>query len=104
MYAVVRTGGKQYRLEAGDTFEIEKIPGNLGEAVTFSEVLFVADDDKIKLGQPLVKGASVVAEIVAQKRGEKLKIFKKIRRHGKQLRKGHRQELTRIRVREIVAG
>lgn len=103
MFAVVRTGGKQYRVEKGDLVDIEKISGDKGQVITFGEILLVADGEQIRVGQPLVAGASVSAEIVEQKRGPKERIFKKIRRHGKQLRKGHRQELTRVRVTEITA-
>ena len=104
MYAVVRTGGKQYRVEPGALLEVERIEGNKGDAIKLEDVLLVGSDESVTVGQPLVKGAAVNAQIVEQKRGEKLRIFKKIRRHGKQLRKGHRQELTRIRISDIVAG
>jgi large subunit ribosomal protein L21 len=103
MYAVVRTGGKQYRVETGTVFEVERLLGEKGDTVNLSEVLFVSSGEKVVVGTPLVAGAQVKVEIVEQKRGPKLKIFKKIRRHGKQLRKGHRQELTRVRVQEILA-
>jgi large subunit ribosomal protein L21 len=103
MYAVVRTGSKQYRVETGTVFEVERLLGEKGDTVNLSEVLFVSNGDKVVVGTPLVAGAQVKVEIVEQKRGPKLKIFKKIRRHGKQLRKGHRQELTRVRVQEILA-
>lgn len=103
MYAVVRTGSKQYRVETGTVFEVERLLGEKGDTVNLSEVLFVSSGDKVVVGTPLVAGAQVKVEIVEQKRGPKLKIFKKIRRHGKQLRKGHRQELTRVRVQEILA-
>ena len=103
MYAVVRTGGKQYRVEQGAVLEIEKISGNKGEALTFNEVLLVADDAGTKVGQPLVSGASVTAEIIEQKKGPKLEVFKKITRVGKQWHKGHRQQLTRVRITQITA-
>jgi large subunit ribosomal protein L21 len=104
MYAVLRTGGKQYRVENGAVVDIEKIPGDKGASIKFEEVLLIGDEASVKVGQPLVSGASVNAEIVEQTKGEKQKIFKKIRRHGKQLRKGHRQQLTRVRVQEIIVG
>ena len=107
MYAVIKTGGKQYLVEPGMTLEVEKLAGEKGEAISFKDVLFVSsgklgeDGAKVTIGQPSVKAASVSAEIVAQTKGDKLKIFKKRKRHGYQLRKGHRQELTRIQIKEI---
>lgn len=117
MYAVIKTGGKQYLVEPGMTLEVEKLEGEKGQSVSFNEVLLVssgkissgkisshelgADDTKVTIGQPSVKSASVSAEIVSQTKGEKLKIFKKRKRHGYQLRKGHRQELTRVQIKEI---
>jgi large subunit ribosomal protein L21 len=102
MYAVVKTGGKQYRVEPGNVLDVERIEGSVGNVVTFSEVLLVEKDGKVTLGKPAVKGASVTAHITAQKRGPKLVIFKKLRRHGQQLKKGHRQELTTVRIESIV--
>src|SRR5690606_33481893 len=98
MYAVVRTGGKQYKVTPGCALEIEKVEGSVGDVVELKEVLLVSNDSKINVGTPLVDGARVTCEIVQQTKGEKKIIFKKIRRHGKQLKKGHRQQLTRIRV------
>lgn len=103
MYAVVKTGGKQYKVSQGTVLEVEKLIGSKGDAVLLEEVLLVADGDSIKVGQPLVAGAKVSAEIVAQKRTAKVTIFKKIRRQGKQLKKGHRQDVTRIKINEITA-
>lgn len=102
MYAVVKTGGKQYRAEPGMILEVERIEGSVGEVVTLSDVLLVSKDGKVTLGQPMIKGVSVTAHITEQKRGPKLIIFKKLRRHGQQLKKGHRQELTALRVESIV--
>lgn len=104
MFAVVRTGGKQYRVEQGSVFDVEKLSGEVGDAVEFDEVLLIADGENVKVGRPVVEGAKIAAEIVAQHRGPKAIIFKKIRRHGKQLTKGHRQYLTRVRVKEITEG
>ena len=103
MFAVIRTGGKQYRVETDALLDIERLPGEAGEKVQFEDVLLVGDEKAYKVGQPNVKGAKVAAEIVEQKRGEKVIIFKKIRRQGKQLKKGHRQELTRVRIGKISA-
>lgn len=101
MYAVIKTGGKQYKVEPGSVVEIEKLLGEVGDKVELNEVLMVAKDSDIRIGQPRVKGAKVVAQIVEQKKGEKKFIFKKIRRQGKQLNKGHRQKLTRVKINEI---
>lgn len=101
MYAVVRTGGKQYKVETGSVVDVETLPGEAGDAITLEDVLLVGEGDEVRVGQPLVQGAAVKAKIIQHKRGPKLVIFKKIRRKGKQLKKGHRQELTRIRIEEI---
>ncbi len=103
MYAVIRTGGKQYRVEAGMRVDVEKLEGEVGDSITFGDVLLVGDTDKATVGSPLVSGAKVVAKILEQHRGPKLRVFKKIRRQGKQLRKGHRQSLTRVQVMEVVS-
>lgn len=103
MYAVVKTGGKQYKVESGTVLDIEKIDGSSGDSLEFNEVLLVADGENVKIGQPVLEGAKVSAEIITQKRGPKVVIFKKIRRQGKQLKKGHRQDLTRIKIKEISA-
>ncbi len=98
MYAVIKTGGKQYKVEVGTMVDVELLEGQKGDTVTFSDILLVGDESGAKVGQPTVSGASVSAQIVDQVRGPKLIAFKKIRRHGKQLKKGHRQNLTRLRV------
>lgn len=100
MYAVIRTGGKQYRVAPGDILEIERLPGDAGAAVTFSEVL--ATDGKI--GAPLVAGASVAAEILTQHRADKVIAFKKKRRKNTHRKRGHRQHLTRVKINSISAG
>lgn len=102
MYAVIRTGGKQYRVAPDDVLDIEKIPGEAGDTVEFSEVLLVGGDGEPQLGAPLVAGASVAAELVEQHRGEKIIIFKKKRRQNYRRKNGHRQSLTLIRVTEIL--
>jgi large subunit ribosomal protein L21 len=103
MFAVIRTGAKQYKVEQGSIIEIERIEGPVGQSLEISDVLLVSSDGDIKIGQPVVEGASVTAEIVEQKRAKKVIIYKKLRRHGKRLKKGHRQELTRICVKSINA-
>ncbi|WP_062226951.1 50S ribosomal protein L21 [Aureimonas frigidaquae] len=98
MFAVIKTGGKQYRVAANDEFEIERVAGNAGDSVSFSEVLMVGTS----IGAPFVAGASVVAEIVEQTRGAKVISFKKRRRQNSKRKRGHRQELTLIRINEIL--
>ena len=100
MFAVIRTGGKQYKVAPGDVLEVERLPGEAGSAVTFGEVLIAGG----KVGTPLVKGASVAAEIVAQERGEKVVAFKKKRRKNTHRKRGHRQHFTRVKITEISAG
>ena len=104
MFAVIRTGGKQYRVAAGDEIKVEKLPAEAGQTVEFDEVL-VLGGDKPTVGAPLVEGAAVRAEVVEQTRGPKVVSFKKRRRkHGSKRIKGHRQHLTLVRVTEIVGG
>jgi large subunit ribosomal protein L21 len=98
MFAVIKTGGKQYRVVANDEFTIERIPGEAGDAVSFSEVLMVGTS----IGAPFVAGASVAAEIVEQTRGPKVISFKKRRRQNSKRTRGHRQDLTLIRIGEIL--
>jgi large subunit ribosomal protein L21 len=102
MYAVIRTGGKQYRVTEGQTLRVEKLPGSAGDKVTFGEVLLVGGDTP-KIGQPLVKGASVSAEIKAQDRGPKLVIFKFRRRKNYRRKTGHRQPYTELKITGISA-
>ena len=104
MYAVIKTGGKQYRVAADDIIEIEKISGAVGDTVQFAEVLMVAGEGSAEIGKPLVSGASVVGEVTEQGRGAKIIIFKKRRRHNYRRKKGHRQELTTVRITEILTG
>jgi large subunit ribosomal protein L21 len=101
MFAVIRTGGKQYRVAAEDTVLVDRLAGEAGDQVTIPDVLMLGGDQPT-LGAPLVGGASVVAEIVEQKRGPKLIIFKKRRRQNSRRRNGHRQDLTLIKVTEIL--
>ncbi len=103
MYAVIKTGGKQYRVAAGDKIQIEKLDGNPGDQVNFTEVLMVGGDGAVNIGAPHVAGASVVAEIASQDRGPRVIIFKKRRRKHYRRRNGHRQDLTSVTIREIRA-
>lgn len=98
MYAVIRTGGKQYKVEEGTVLNIEKLEVAAGDNVEIDDVLLVSDGSETKVGRPNVDGAKVNLEVVDQIRGPKQIIFKKIRRHGKQLKKGHRQNLTTVKV------
>jgi len=102
MFAVIKTGGKQYRVAANETLEVEKIAGEAGDKVAFKEVLMLGGDE-LKLGTPLVSGAAVLAEIVEQKRGRKVIIFKKRRRQNSRRKNGHRQEFTLVRITDILA-
>jgi large subunit ribosomal protein L21 len=98
MYAVIKTGGKQYRVAPGEKIKIEQIPADVGAQIVLDQVLMVGDGDAVKLGNPLVAGASVQATVIAHGRGEKVKIFKMRRRKHYQKTQGHRQNYTEIRV------
>jgi large subunit ribosomal protein L21 len=104
MYAVIRTGGKQYRVAANDVLDIEKIPGEAGDVVEFTDVLMIAGEGKSEIGAPLVSGATVAAELVEHRRGEKIIIFKKKRRQNYRRKNGHRQSLTTVRITDILTG
>jgi len=101
MFAVIRTGGKQYRVAAEDVIKVDKVKGSPGEIVQFGEVLVVGGDS-VTLGQPTISGASVAAEVLEQGRGPKIIAFKKRRRKNSRRKRGHRQEFTLIRVTEIL--
>ena len=103
MYAVLETGGKQYRVTAGDKVEVELLPAEVGQPVTFDRVLLVNRDGQVSVGSPTVAGAKVVADVLEHKRGVKEVIWKMKRRKGYHKKKGHRQELTVIQVKEIQA-
>jgi large subunit ribosomal protein L21 len=105
MHAVIKTGGKQYRVAANDIIEIEKVPAEVGETVAFPEVLMVSGDGTATIiGTPMIAGALVSAEVVEQTRGDKVIIFKKRRRHNYRRKKGHRQELSFVRITEVLTG
>ncbi|HEX9620939.1 MAG TPA: 50S ribosomal protein L21 [Polyangiaceae bacterium] len=97
-YAVIRTGGKQYRVSAGDTVRVEKLPGDRGGRVVFDQVLLVGEEASTKVGEPLVKGAKVEGEIIEQGRGEKLIVFKFRRRKRYRRKAGHRQSFTAVKI------
>jgi large subunit ribosomal protein L21 len=104
MFAVLKTGGKQYRVAANQILTVEKLAAEAGETVEFSEILMLGGDD-LKVGAPFVPGATVKAEVLEQLRGEKVISFKKRRRkHSSQRKRGHRQYLTRVRITDILGG
>lgn len=104
MYAVVKTGGKQYRVAAGDILEVEKLDGDVGDSITLDEVLLVANGDNVTVGRPMVEGASVTARITGQHRGKKIMVFRYRPKKRIRVRRGHRQHLTRLEVETINAG
>lgn len=104
MFAVIKTGGKQYKVAADDVLKIEKLEGEAGEIVTFEDVLMVGDGADVTIGAPLVDGAVVAAEFVETKKQRTVIIFKKNRRHKYRRRNGHRQLLTTVRITEILTG
>ena len=103
MFAVIKTGGKQYRVAANEKITVMRLDGEAGEKVTFGEVLMVGDGDNMQIGAPLISGASVVGEIVEQERGPKVIAFKKRRRKNSKRKRGHRQDLTIVRITGITA-
>jgi large subunit ribosomal protein L21 len=102
MYAVIRTGGKQYRVTEGDRLRVERLPGDVGAEVEFSEVLMIGGE-KVAVGKPLVAGAKVKAQITAQDRGKKIIVFKFRRRKNYRRKRGHRQYFTELKITGIQA-
>ncbi|MBN1621232.1 MAG: 50S ribosomal protein L21 [Endomicrobiales bacterium] len=102
MYAIVQTGGKQYKVEKGSTILVERLPGQTGEEVVLDNILLLSGDDKVSIGRPKVEGAKVVAEVVRQTRGSKVIIFKKRSKKGYKKTQGHRQNLTELKIKDIV--
>ncbi|CAE6705597.1 50S ribosomal protein L21 [Candidatus Nitrotoga fabula] len=103
MYAVIKTGGKQYRVVEGQTLKVETVAGEIGHAIVLDKVLMVGNGDTVSVGQPLLAGATVNATIVSNGRGEKIRIFKMRRRKHYQKHQGHRQNFTEIRIDRISA-
>ena len=101
MYAIIETGSKQYRVEKNAVLSVEKLNAEKGKAVKFDRVLFASNGDKISVGTPVLKGATVTGEVVEQYKGEKVISFKKRRRHGYQRTRGHRQHLTKVKITDI---
>ena len=103
MYAVIKTGGKQYRVAAGQKLKIEQIPADIGQEISLDQVLSVGEGEQLKIGTPFVEGAVVKATVLAQGRHPKVKIFKMRRRKHYQKRQGHRQNYTEIRIEAVSA-
>ena len=103
MFAVIKTGGKQYRVAAEDTITVAKLAGEPGTAVTFDQVVMVSNDNGVEVGAPLVAGVTVTGTVVEQARGEKIIAFKKRRRQNSRHKRGHRQDYTVVRITGILA-
>jgi large subunit ribosomal protein L21 len=103
MYAIIKTGGKQYRVEAGLKLKIEQIPADIGSEFLIDQVLMIADGDNVSMGQPMLNGASVKATVLGQGRHDKVRIFKMRRRKHYQKHQGHRQNYTEIQITGISA-
>ena len=103
MYAVIKTGGKQYRVCVGQKLKIEQIPADIGQEISLDQVLSVGEGDTLKIGTPFVDGAKVTATVLAQGRHDKIKIFKMRRRKHYQKRQGHRQNFTEVRIEAVSA-
>jgi large subunit ribosomal protein L21 len=103
MYAIVRTGGKQYQVACGDQVRVEKLKGNVGDTIDLNDVLLFVDGDEIKIGKPVLENAKVTAKIAEQGRAKKIIVFKKKRRTGYRLRRGHRQSYTALKIEAISA-
>jgi large subunit ribosomal protein L21 len=103
MYAIVRTGGRQYRAEVGALIDVERLPNEVGEEIELKDVLLVANSDGVKIGQPLVEGASVTATVVDQFKGKKVIVWKYIPKQRYRRKRGHRQYYTRLRIDTINA-
>lgn len=98
MFAIIETGGKQYKVEKGMTLEIEKLEEEVGKTVTFDSVLLISDDSSTRVGTPVIEGASVTGKIVDQKKGEKIIVFKKKPKKRYERKQGHRQRLTMVEI------
>ncbi|MBI5887179.1 MAG: 50S ribosomal protein L21 [Deltaproteobacteria bacterium] len=101
MQAVIKTGGKQYRVAEGDTLRVEKLIGEAGSSIEFSEVLSVGEGDSIKIGSPTVAGATVIGQIVSHGKAKKLIVFKKRKRKGFARKHGHRQMFTSVKIQQV---
>jgi large subunit ribosomal protein L21 len=104
MFAVIKTGGKQYRVAAGDTITVEKLDGEAGDVVAFDQVLMLVDGETTTVGAPAVEGVTVAGEVVEQTRGAKVIAFKKRRRKNSRRKRGHRQHLSVVRITDVLTG
>ncbi len=104
MFAVLNTGGKQYKVSQGDLIEIEKLESNVGDTVTLDQVLMVGEGEDVQVGSPYVPGCKVTGEVMEQGKGSKIIIFKKKRRKGYRRKNGHRQLFTQLKITEITKG
>ncbi|MCK5010898.1 MAG: 50S ribosomal protein L21 [Deltaproteobacteria bacterium] len=101
MYAVIKTGGKQYRIVEGDLLRVEKIKGEIGEIVEFEEILVIANGERVEIGRPELSNSKVIGEIVEQGKAKKIIVFKSKRRKGYRKKQGHRQQYTVLKIKEI---
>ena len=104
MYAIVESGGKQYKMAVGETHRLERLDGSEGDTIEFNKILLIQGDKNLRVGTPYVEKVTVIGEILGQNRGKKIIIFKKKRRKGYQRTQGHRQSETRVKIQEIKAG
>ena len=102
MYAVIQTGGKQYRVEPGDTVVVERLAGDAGDSVQFDEILLLADEESVAVGRPLISGAKVTGQIVEQGLHDKLIVYKFQRRKNMRKKNGHRQQFTAVKIADVV--
>ena len=101
MYAIIKTGGKQYKVSPGDTLKVEKIEGKIGDTLVIEDVLMAVNGEKIEVGRPILQNAKVAGEIVCQAKGKKIIVFKAKKRKGYRKKIGHRQLLTELKIKEI---
>lgn len=101
MFAVLKTGGKQYKVSQGDVIQVEKLEGNIGDVVTLDQVLMISEDEKVDVGSPMLEGSQVIGEIIDQAKGKKIIVFKKHRRKNYRRKNGHRQWITHLKITEI---
>lgn len=101
MFAVLKTGGKQYKVSQGDVIQVEKLEGNIGDVVTLDQVLMISEDEKVDVGSPMLEGSQVTGEIIDQAKGKKIIVFKKHRRKNYRRKNGHRQWITHLKITEI---
>ena len=104
MYAIVKTGGKQYMVSEGDTVQVERLPGEVGDHVDLTDVLFIGGEEESLIGAPMVSGAKVTGEIISQTRDKKILVFKFKRRKGYRKKQGHRQDITKLKIDRIFSG